>query len=113
MDKKDLTQDKNFHFFPWECITIFLENREIDLVIRNEEHMKMFIRFLVYNLRSVDGNTGSAEGIYKALLKQNRIKGQNEEELLEKIRHQVMLKTSLKYTISKVRQKISFSAFRK
>jgi hypothetical protein len=69
MDQKDVGDDKNFPFFSWECITLQLKHREIDLVIRNQEHMKMFIRFLVYHLKTVDGNRNSAEGIHRALLK--------------------------------------------
>lgn len=70
MDKKDTANEKNFPFFPWECITILLKDREIDLVIRNEENMKMFIRFLVYSLKTVDGNTNSALLINQALFAQ-------------------------------------------
>jgi len=122
MDIRDVVKDSSFTFFPWECITILLKHREVDLVIRNEEHMKLFIRFLVYSLKTVDGNKNSAEGIHRALFNQEvaslrkkciNLTPRVEDEIREKIRHQTMLKTSLKYTICKVRQKISFIAFRK
>ena len=54
-------------FYAWECITVILFNREIDLVIKNEDQMMNFLKLLVYEIRTVDGNLNSAEGICNAL----------------------------------------------
>lgn len=54
-------------FFAWECITLDLGYREVDLVIRDEAQMKAFLMFLVYTMKTVDGKQGSAIPIQKAL----------------------------------------------
>ena len=38
-----------------------LENRNIDLVIKNDEDMDDFIRIIVHSMNSVDCNQNSAE----------------------------------------------------
>ena len=57
-------------FYAWECLTIILHNREIDLVIPNEEQMTIFLKFLVHEIRTVDGNRNSANGICNRLYKE-------------------------------------------
>ena len=37
-------------FYSWNCITLQLKTRDVDLVIRSEERMRDFIYFLIYNL---------------------------------------------------------------
>lgn len=51
----------NFSFYAWQCITIVLPNRNIDLVIKNEENMIFFLRFLIMSLNTFDGIKNSAE----------------------------------------------------
>ena len=70
MTFQDIKESCNFPFYPWECITLQLKNRDLDLVIRNDDHMKCFIRFLIHVLNTVDGNRDSAQGIYQALYNQ-------------------------------------------
>jgi hypothetical protein len=47
-------------FYSWDCITIQLDDRYIDLVIENHKDMKMFIRFLVFSIKTIDGIRNSA-----------------------------------------------------
>ena len=47
-------------FYPWQCITIKMKNREVDLVIKDEEHMQSLITFLVYELKTKDGQKDTA-----------------------------------------------------
>lgn len=54
-------------FFAWECLTIVLYNREVDLVIADETQMINLLKLLVWEIRTVDGNLNSADGICKAL----------------------------------------------
>ena len=35
-------------FFAWQCLTIECENRDYDLVITNDNHMKNLLKFLTY-----------------------------------------------------------------
>ena len=55
-------------FHSWECLTLMLKNRDVDLVIKNEKHMDRFLKFLVYHMNTVDGNKGSAKRIYEKLV---------------------------------------------
>jgi len=45
----------NSPFYSWNCITINNKERDIDLVIRNEEHMMNLIRFLILVTTTVNG----------------------------------------------------------
>jgi|TARA_B110000285_G_scaffold127678_1_gene143872 hypothetical protein len=51
---------QNLPFFAWDCITLILSHREVDLVIRNEAEMKILLQFLIYRLKTLDGNKNSA-----------------------------------------------------
>jgi len=57
----------NVPFYAWECVTIVIPGREIDIVIKNEACMTLFLKFLVYSMKTVDGGKDSAVNIYKAL----------------------------------------------
>ena len=47
-------------FYSWECITLDLGKRSVNLVIKDEKIMSSFIKLLIYKLRTVDGNRNSA-----------------------------------------------------
>jgi hypothetical protein len=51
---------KNLPFKSWNCITIQLAHRDVDLVIKNEMEMEIFLKFLIHNLKTVDGNKNTA-----------------------------------------------------
>jgi hypothetical protein len=84
--------------------------------------MSMFIKLLVYRMRTLDGNKGSAEGILKAMNKQemkNFLKSRKDiKSVPESRQHQIMAmnefkvfkKVCMKYTVMKIRSKISFIA---
>lgn len=63
----DSDQLKDLPFFSWECLTIQLDHRDIDLVIRNEEHMDALLRYLIYNMNTIDGVRDSAKGVLEVL----------------------------------------------
>ena len=42
-------------FYAWECLTLQLDTRDVDLVIKDEKSMTDFLRFLSYSIRSIDG----------------------------------------------------------
>ena len=48
-------------FYNWECISLELSHRSIDIVIRNQTLMDKFIKFLIYTLKTKDGVAGSSE----------------------------------------------------
>ena len=37
-----------------------MSNRDVDLVIRNDSDMEMVLKFLIFNLKTLDGNKNSA-----------------------------------------------------
>ena len=43
-------------FSAWECISITLKNgHDVNLIIKNEEDMKILLQFLILKLKSFDG----------------------------------------------------------
>lgn len=54
-------------FYAWQCITLQLKSRDIDLVIPLDEDMDCFIEVLVENMNTVDGKKDSAELIYQVI----------------------------------------------
>jgi hypothetical protein len=50
-------------FFNWECISIEIKNRKIDLVIQDIHHMNLLLKFLIYHLETIDGKRYSARPI--------------------------------------------------
>lgn len=105
-------------FFPWECITIQLPERDVYLIIKDENLMEQFIKLLIYHMQTVDGNKGSSRAIehtlYHQYLKEYKDKGYiNKKTIIQKAKHKIMTNTMQKYRIIKIRQKISFIAFSK
>lgn len=108
-------------FYAWECISLQTEERSIDLVIKDEQQMMIFIKFLIYTLRTVDGIRGSAEPYLayvnnkqldkiKKVTKKNKV-GRTETLKLAKINEDNLFqKISKKYFMVKIRTKLSLIA---
>ena len=47
-------------FYAWQCISLQLEKRTIDLIIESEEQMISLIKLLVYKLNILDGVSQSS-----------------------------------------------------
>ena len=47
-------------FFAWQCLTLQLGHRDVDLVIPDQKQMDMFLTFLVHSLKTLDGERDSA-----------------------------------------------------
>lgn len=77
--------------------------------------MTMFLKLLIYELRTIDGNRGSGDLLIKQGVKQMVTKygyvdqAKNEEHEL-RVRHLIMQKIWFNYSLLRVKQKISFSA---
>ena len=54
-------------FYSWQCITLNLYHRDVDLVIYDEKDMQIFLRFLVQSIETIDGNSQSSRGILDIL----------------------------------------------
>jgi hypothetical protein len=68
-----IEQLKKIPFYCWNCITLLTPQRcrDIDLVIKSETHMRIFIKLLVYSLRTVEGHKGTANKVLDTLLQQD------------------------------------------
>lgn len=60
-NKKELQQA--LPFYAWECVTIQLVDRNIDLVFRNDVHMQLFLKVLILALDSFDSQANSIRSL--------------------------------------------------
>lgn len=60
-------QLKNIPFYSWNCITLQLEHRDVDLVIKSEKQMQIFVEFLVFKLKTLDGRRNTSLNLLKIL----------------------------------------------
>ena len=60
---------KKIPFFNWQCLSLQRSNRNIDLVIPNEEDMNVLLKFLIAKMRTLDGHRGSANKILDLMQK--------------------------------------------
>ena len=111
----------NVPFHCWECLTLNLGHRDVDLVIPNETLMNKFLFFLIFNLRTVDGQRGSANSLLEAMneAKIAKYKRDNQRQVISNTvqtqieaenEHTLFRKVYLKYLIMRVRSKISYTA---
>ena len=56
-------------FYSWQCISLQLDHRHVDLVIRNEEDMNKFLKFIIFEMQTLNGTRGSAISLINALNK--------------------------------------------
>jgi len=54
-------------FYSWETISLQLQHRDVDLVIKDPKDMNYFLKFLIYSINTVNGRRDSAMHILKAL----------------------------------------------
>lgn len=52
MDVKDM---ENLPFYCWQCLTISTEERDVNLVIKDQKDMQMVLEFLIISLKTLDG----------------------------------------------------------
>ena len=43
-------------FYSWECLTIQCEDRDVDMVIKNQEDMQKLLKFLIYHQHLMANN---------------------------------------------------------
>ena len=61
-------------FHSWNCLSIQLNHREVDIVIKDTNQMDFFLKFLIRNLRTIDGKRGTADVIIEEMTRENVIK---------------------------------------
>lgn len=68
MPKGYLTS-RSMPFFAWQCISLTLSHREVDIVIKEEKDQNNFVKYILYKMRTIDGRAGSADKILKLMEK--------------------------------------------
>ena len=68
INSMDRVKIEQLPFFSWECISIEIKDRKIDLVIRDENHMNLLLKFLIYHLETIDGKRHSARPVIAGLM---------------------------------------------
>ena len=58
-------------FYSWQCLTLCLAGREVNLVIHNEQHMSMFLKYLIHQTMTLDGKKNSGGPLLDLLNKQS------------------------------------------
>lgn len=55
-------------FKSWECVTLTFKDRDVDLVIPNEKDQNLFVKFILYKMKTSDGMKNSGLPLIKSLL---------------------------------------------
>jgi hypothetical protein len=90
MPREQSVKESSFPFYAWECVTLHLKHRDVDLVIRNEKQMNLLLKFLVHSLDTIDGRRGSAAPLRAVLISKSlkdRTNAPSPERLAERIDH--------------------------
>ena len=129
MPKAYLTA-KSMPFFAWQCISLTLAHREVDIVVKDDKDQNNLVKYILYKMRTIDGRAGSADQILKQMEKQGLENYKKKKSInnpnfglkdmphayLTKVRLRnrlkVMRQTYQKYIIIKFRIKVSWIAFK-
>lgn len=75
----------NVSFHAWNCITLQVKNKgDVYLIIKNEDVLSQFIKFLIYSLETMDGIRGTARSFIKKKIRDMMSKDGCEDPKLEK-----------------------------
>jgi hypothetical protein len=70
----------DFPFYSWQCITINLGRRDVDLVLPDEQSMLDLLTLLIYHTNTIDGSRDSANSI-KYQIAMNRVYTKNKKPI--------------------------------
>ena len=113
-------QLKKAPFYSWQCLTLSLPHRDVDLVIPDEVEMKHLLIFLIHKLHTLDGIKDTALPLQQELKAMTmkeawfmRCRPPSAKAARDKLRksQQMMYRqVYLKYLLMKIRCKISYEA---
>jgi hypothetical protein len=66
----NLVKRDKLHLLPfhsWNCITLQINDKTLNLVIKDEKKMALLLKFLIYSLRTVDGRRSSADKLLQSI----------------------------------------------
>ena len=58
---------KTAPFLSWECLSIDIGNRDVDLSIKSEQDMKNILKFIIQAIRTLDGRRGTADKVLQVM----------------------------------------------
>lgn len=61
--------EKTIPFLSWQCITLQLKHRDVDLVIKNQTDMDHLLKFLIYEINTINGKRDSGLKLQQMLVK--------------------------------------------
>ena len=59
LDTKIITDSSVCPFYAWDCLTLQLPHRDIDIIIRKETQYMMLVTYLLNEMNSINGIRGS------------------------------------------------------
>ena len=86
-------------YYIWQCLTIELKDRDVDLIIMNDRDMIAIISLLIWKINTINGVAGTSHELTDFMSLDRK------QELFSSV--------LMKYKILKARMKISFSAFQR
>jgi vacuolar-type H+-ATPase subunit E/Vma4 len=73
-------------FYAWQCLTIFIdEQKQLNLVIKNEVSMQLLLKLLLIKTKSIDGIPKSLEKWIDVLHNKNDLKKKKLSKSITKI----------------------------
>ena len=131
--KKPKNRRTTLPFYAWQCVTLQLQGRMVDLVIKNEKSMDLFLKFLIMALNTLDGVKGSARPLLNRMCRQEKkaiakrmrredpallhvkytdfIPKEQQEAMKQVHGAEIYAKTAFKYKLLRIRSKIAYAAF--
>lgn len=58
-------KDSDMPFFSWQCLTLNMKHRDVDVVIQDDKDMEDFITLITWSIKSVNNSRDSAKSIYR------------------------------------------------
>lgn len=55
--------------FAWQCLSISLKHRDIDISFKSQREQNNFVKFMLYKLNTVDGRRDNDKGVIQVLEK--------------------------------------------
>jgi hypothetical protein len=98
-NKNDKLIDQMLPQFEWECLTIQFEQKDLDIVIKDEFQMEVMIKFLIKYLNTFDGHRDSIQFLQDQRLIHKKV---TVDKMMDRI--------AVGYKLMKFRMKIAFEA---
>jgi hypothetical protein len=65
----EYNDDNQIPFYSWQCITLQLKDRDVDLVIQKDSDLNQLLILLIDAMETVDGNKGSRVKLERKIIK--------------------------------------------